>query len=132
MLARCRWQCSNQGCLQEYGRHSNSIDVSKKVCGACRAPLTFLGRFRADGSPAKRRAPSKYCEFVKENMAQGERSAGARRRATAVQGPGRQAVRAAQAAWRCVYGRAVVCTRRRALHPPDSPAAAVWPDARHV
>ncbi|EFN54886.1 hypothetical protein CHLNCDRAFT_13364, partial [Chlorella variabilis] len=37
-----RWQCTNSGCLQEYGRHSNSIDVAKKVCGACRSPLAFL------------------------------------------------------------------------------------------
>ncbi len=70
-----RWQCSNSGCLQTYGRHSNSIDVTKKVCGACRAPLTFLGRFRPDGTPAKQRAasPNKYAQFVKENHADGER-----------------------------------------------------------
>lgn len=69
-----RWQCSNSGCLQTYGRHSNSIDVAKKVCGACRAPLTFLGRFRPDGTPAKPRAasPNKYAQFVKENHAEGE------------------------------------------------------------
>lgn len=67
-----RWQCSNSGCLQTYGRHSNSIDVAKKVCGACRAPLTFLGRFRPDGTPAKPRAasPNKYAQFVKENHAE--------------------------------------------------------------
>ncbi|KAL4452046.1 hypothetical protein ABPG75_007708 [Micractinium tetrahymenae] len=67
-----RWQCSNRGCLQSYGRHSNSIDVTKKVCGACRAPLTFLGRFRPDGTPAKQRAasPNKYAQFVKENHAE--------------------------------------------------------------
>ena len=46
----CRWQCSNGTCLQEYGRHSNSIDVTKKVCGACRSPLVFLGKFKPDGT----------------------------------------------------------------------------------
>lgn len=46
----CRWQCSNGTCLQEYGRHSNSIDVKKKVCGACRSPLVFLGKFKPDGT----------------------------------------------------------------------------------
>ena len=66
-----RWQCSNGGCLQSYGRHSNSIDVAKKVCGACRAPLTFLGKFRPDGTPAKPRAANKMAQFVKEHMAQG-------------------------------------------------------------
>ena len=64
-----RWQCSNGGCLQSYGRHSNSIDVAKKVCGACRAPLTFLGKFRPDGTPAKPRAANKMAQFVKEHMA---------------------------------------------------------------
>lgn len=66
-----RWQCSNGGCLQSYGRHSNSIDVAKKVCGACRAPLTFLGKFRPDGTPAKPRAANKMAQFVKEHMAKG-------------------------------------------------------------
>ncbi|KAI7836948.1 hypothetical protein COHA_009197 [Chlorella ohadii] len=64
-----RWQCSNGTCLQEYGRHSNSIDVKKKVCGACRSPLVFLGKFKPDGTPAKQRRPSRFAEFVKENAA---------------------------------------------------------------
>ena len=68
--ARRRWQCSNAGCLQLYQRHSNSIDVSRKVCGACRAPLTFLGKFRPNGTPAKPRQPSKFALFVKENAAE--------------------------------------------------------------
>jgi hypothetical protein len=48
--------------------------VAKKVCGACRCPLTFLGRFKPDGTPAKQRAggTSKYMEFVKENHAESE------------------------------------------------------------
>ena len=65
-----RWQCSNGECLQTYGRHSNSIDVARKVCGACRAPLAFLGKFKPDGSPAKQRAAgppgsNKFMEFAK-------------------------------------------------------------------
>jgi predicted SprT family Zn-dependent metalloprotease len=37
-----RWQCG--GCSQVYGRHSNSIDVGKKVCGQCRGMLQFMVR----------------------------------------------------------------------------------------
>lgn len=52
-------------CGKVYGRHSNSLDVSKKCCGLCRARLEALGRFNADGTPAKGRAPSAYSLFVK-------------------------------------------------------------------
>lgn len=65
-----RWQCDS--CNQMYGRHSNSIDVSKKVCGECRGRLIFLGKFKKDGDglPVKQqRAPSTYNQFVKENFA---------------------------------------------------------------
>eukprot|EP00890_Picochlorum_soloecismus_P003450 jgi/Picsp_1/4105/NSC_01615-R1_protein len=57
-----RWQCTS--CLQEIGRHSKSIDVNKKVCGSCRGPLQYLGKFARDGSPSKRRQKSEYCKFV--------------------------------------------------------------------
>ena len=63
-----RWQCTNPDCLQTYGRHSNSIDVARKVCGECRSRLAFLGRFSRDGSPAKQRAPSGFAAYVKENF----------------------------------------------------------------
>lgn len=55
-------------CLQTYGRHSNSIDVAKKVCGACKCKLAFLGRFNADSTPAKQRQVSAFGAFVKENF----------------------------------------------------------------
>ena len=61
-------------CLQEYGRHSNSIDVDRKACGACRGRLAFLGRFKPDGSPAKPRAPSAYSQFTSENFSTGEQA----------------------------------------------------------
>lgn len=60
-----RWQCTV--CTVEYGRHSNSIDVAKKVCGQCKGRLTFLGRFKPDGSVVKSRQPSAFSKFVKEN-----------------------------------------------------------------
>eukprot|EP00887_Chlorella_sp_A99_P002120 scaffold21.g2120.t1 len=64
-----RWRCTAPGCGQEYGRHSNSIDVGRKVCGACRGRLEFLGRFSRDGSPAKRRPAAGFAAFVKEHYA---------------------------------------------------------------
>jgi predicted SprT family Zn-dependent metalloprotease len=66
-----RWQCG--ACAQEYGRHSNSIDVARKVCGQCRGRLTFLGRFTREGSPAKARAPTAFSQFVKDNFAAAKR-----------------------------------------------------------
>ena len=77
-----RWACGS--CGVEYGRHSKSIDVEKKVCGGCGGRLAFLGRFRrgADGvvevvagrlgggggdcSPEKKM--SGYSVFVKEHF----------------------------------------------------------------
>lgn len=62
-----RWQCT--ACNQEYGRHSNSIDVTKKVC-ACKGRLQFLGRFKQDGGgPAKARTPSAFSAYVQQNFA---------------------------------------------------------------
>lgn len=62
-----QWQCT--GCRQNYGRHSNSIDVSKKVCGVCKGKLEYLGKFDRGGTPAKTRQPSAYNLYIKENFA---------------------------------------------------------------
>lgn len=40
-----------------------------QVCSACRCPLQSLGRFNADGTPAKTRQPSQYSLFVKDHFA---------------------------------------------------------------
>jgi predicted SprT family Zn-dependent metalloprotease len=67
-----KWQCSV--CYHEYGRHSNSIDVDKKVCGkdSCGGKLVFLGKFKMDGdgsvSPVKRRSISGYSAYVKKHF----------------------------------------------------------------
>ncbi|KAK9864667.1 hypothetical protein WJX84_001637 [Apatococcus fuscideae] len=55
-----RWQCTNAACRRIFKRHSNSIDVSKQVCGACKSKLQSLGRFQADGTPARSRAPTPF------------------------------------------------------------------------
>ena len=49
-------------------RHSKSIDTTKKVCGACKGTLAFLGRFNQDGTLAKQREPSQFSLFVKDNF----------------------------------------------------------------
>lgn len=61
-----QWQCSS--CHQSYGRHSNSIDVSKKVCGRCKGRLAYLGKFTRGGSPSKVRQQSAFQRFVKDNF----------------------------------------------------------------
>ncbi|KAK9837857.1 hypothetical protein WJX74_006363 [Apatococcus lobatus] len=63
-----RWQCTNAACRRIFKRHSNSIDVSKQVCGACKSKLQSLGRFQADGTPARSRAPTPFSMFVKERF----------------------------------------------------------------
>ena len=47
--------------------------MARKVCGACRSPLAFLGKFKPDGSPAKQRAAgppgsNKFMQFAKVGM----------------------------------------------------------------
>lgn len=64
----CFSDFSPSRCGQTYGRHSNSIDVTKKVCGECKGRLLFLGKFQQDGTPAKSRAPSAYSRFVAEHF----------------------------------------------------------------
>ena len=64
-----RWQC--QVCQQEYGRHSNSIDVDRSRCGKCRGALAALPRMLADGTPSKRpQGGGLYAAFVKSNFKQ--------------------------------------------------------------
>lgn len=55
-------------CGKVYGRHSNSLDTDRKVCGQCRGRLHPLGRFNADGTPAKARATSAFSLFVKVQL----------------------------------------------------------------
>ena len=68
-----RWACTT--CGVEYGRHSKSIDVEKKVCGGCRGRLEYAGKFRRDAhgeTVAVSRSPEKkvsgYSAFVKEHF----------------------------------------------------------------
>jgi predicted SprT family Zn-dependent metalloprotease len=67
-----QWQCS--GCDQTYGRHSNSIDTTKKVCGRCRGKLIYLGKFTKGGMPVKARKPSGFSMYAKENFARARQS----------------------------------------------------------
>ena len=36
------WRCSAPGCNYAIGRHSNSLDTTKYVCGRCAAPLVAV------------------------------------------------------------------------------------------
>eukprot|EP00466_Bigelowiella_natans_P004204 jgi/Bigna1/57311/fgenesh1_pm.9_\ len=65
---RFRWKCENPSCGNEFGRHSDSLDVTKKVCGRCRGSLIKIGRFNKDGTPYKPKKPNKFALFVKENI----------------------------------------------------------------
>ena len=60
-----RWKCASCGHI--YGRHSQSIKPSKQRCGQCMGMLVQLPRLKADGTPARARAPSAFALFVKEN-----------------------------------------------------------------
>ena len=43
-----QWQCSTETCGKVYGRHSNSIDPAKSVCGLCKGRLERLDK---EGNP---------------------------------------------------------------------------------
>lgn len=60
-----RWQC--QSCRHVFGRHSKSIDPAKHACGRCSGRLTALFQLKADGTPARPRAPNAFATFVKTN-----------------------------------------------------------------
>eukprot|EP00891_Asterochloris_glomerata_P001488 jgi/Astpho2/1488/e_gw1.00026.148.1_t len=63
-----RWQCTTAWCKRIYKRHSNSINVEKQVCSACEGRLLLLGKFQADGTPSKQRAPSGFSLFVRDHF----------------------------------------------------------------
>lgn len=53
-------------CVLSIGRHSDSLDTSLMRCGRCQGALVRLGRFNADGTPAKERAPTAFALFVQQ------------------------------------------------------------------
>lgn len=53
-------------CVFSIGRHSDSLDTSLMRCGRCQGALVRLGRFNADGTPAKERAPTAFALFVQQ------------------------------------------------------------------
>ncbi|XP_076825920.1 germ cell nuclear acidic protein-like [Clavelina lepadiformis] len=58
------YQCTR--CATEFGRHSKSIDTTKKVCGRCAGKLILQNRKLSNGS-GKTRVPNPFAEFVKQN-----------------------------------------------------------------
>jgi len=63
-----KWRCTRDWCQQEYGRHSKSIDITKKGCGACGGKLEYLGKFKKNGDVVQSRAPTAFSLFVKEHF----------------------------------------------------------------
>ncbi len=63
-----RYLCTNGECGTEYGRHSASIDTSRKACGLCGGRLSLAPRLKADGTPAAKRAPTAFSLFVKDHF----------------------------------------------------------------
>ena len=74
---RYRYTCSGDSCGKVYGRHSKSIDMSRKVCGRCKSKLLLFTRtgilitdtgeaIRQDGTPVKL---NPFATFVKDNFA---------------------------------------------------------------
>jgi len=63
-----KWRCTREWCQQEYGRHSKSIDITKKACGACGGKLEYLGKFKKNGQEVQTRAPTAFSLFVKEHF----------------------------------------------------------------
>ncbi|XP_002127453.2 uncharacterized protein LOC100181834 [Ciona intestinalis] len=56
------YECSR--CKTTIGRHSKSIDTTKKVCGRCRGPLVLT---QPNGTPLKSQPLNPFAKFVKEN-----------------------------------------------------------------
>lgn len=51
-----------------FGRHSKSLDTSRKVCGHCRGRFEVLVNYNSGKTPAKTpRTPNKFALFVKDN-----------------------------------------------------------------
>ena len=60
-----KYKCQSSFCGRVYGRQSKSIDVSKKVCGACKGRLMLV---EDDGmTPKKPKKLTDYQRFVKKN-----------------------------------------------------------------
>ena len=73
-----KWRCTRDWCQQEYGRHSKSIDINSKACGACGGKLEYLGKFKKNGKEVQARAPTAFSLFVKENFKATKDKLGAR------------------------------------------------------
>lgn len=63
------YECATDWCRQQYGRHSNSIDVATQRCGVCSGTLREVRKANADGTPATPRAAAGFSLFVKERFA---------------------------------------------------------------
>ena len=68
----CKYTYRCTGCGYSFGRHSKSLDVTRKVCGRCRGVFECLltgrpGGEGGAGTPATPRAAAPFALFVKEH-----------------------------------------------------------------
>ena len=63
-------------CDATFKRHSKSIDVAKKVCGACRGRLVYEGCLNREGALAAARPATPYNKFVSEHFAEARKACG--------------------------------------------------------
>ncbi|XP_043221444.1 nucleolar and coiled-body phosphoprotein 1-like [Amphibalanus amphitrite] len=78
----CKYTYRCTGCGYSFGRHSKSLDVTRKVCGRCRGVFecVLTARRGEEGgggaTPATPRAAAPFALFVKEHYSAMKRSAG--------------------------------------------------------
>ena len=68
----CKYTYRCTACGYSFGRHSKSLDVTRKVCGRCRGKFECvltakLGGDGATGTPVTPRAAAPFAMFVKEH-----------------------------------------------------------------
>ncbi|KAI9144624.1 hypothetical protein BKA69DRAFT_1053474 [Paraphysoderma sedebokerense] len=60
-----KYTCTNENCGHVYGRHSKSIDITKKCCGYCGSKLMLPEKLKKDGTPYKNKGLNLFQTFLK-------------------------------------------------------------------
>ncbi|XP_071950725.1 uncharacterized protein [Antedon mediterranea] len=60
-----KYDCSK--CGYTIGRHSKSLDTSRYRCGCCKGEFVLRPQLDKGGKPVKKRQPSKFALYVKDN-----------------------------------------------------------------
>ena len=62
------WACMSSSCESVVQRHSRSINVEKHACPLCRSNLVEIARNGNDTTKRRKRTPSAYNQFVRDNF----------------------------------------------------------------